>query len=320
MRSRTIRSIASVGRGHERPVGLAPDLETLAAEDVEPRSPRRRRPARARRRAPRLVHARRAYPRRGRMQGFRVAWAHPCRPPSNAPPITPSSSRSRFPPSRFAKDLDRTYRAIAREVKIPGFRPGKAPEADHRRPGRARRRCWTSSCRPSVPDVLPRRRDRRGPGADRRARRRRRAAGAGQALHLHGHRRGPAAPGVHRGRVHGRRGRRARRSRSTEDDVDAVDRAPPAAVRRARAGGAAGRRRATSSPRTSPATRDGEPLEAAHPRGLPLLRRVGRVRRGASTRSSPARSPATSSSSSGRAPRAVRRGAGGGAAVVPGRS
>src|ERR1044071_783522 len=26
------------------------------------------------------------------------------------------------------KDLDRTYRAIAREIKIPGFRPGKAPK------------------------------------------------------------------------------------------------------------------------------------------------------------------------------------------------
>jgi trigger factor len=32
------------------------------------------------------------------------------------------------PPEEFAKDLDKTYRAIAREVKIPGFRPGKAPK------------------------------------------------------------------------------------------------------------------------------------------------------------------------------------------------
>ena len=31
------------------------------------------------------------------------------------------------PAEEFAKDLDRTYRTIAREVKIPGFRPGKAP-------------------------------------------------------------------------------------------------------------------------------------------------------------------------------------------------
>lgn len=29
---------------------------------------------------------------------------------------------------QFEKDLDRTYRSIAREVKIPGFRPGKAPK------------------------------------------------------------------------------------------------------------------------------------------------------------------------------------------------
>jgi trigger factor len=33
------------------------------------------------------------------------------------------------PVDRFAKDLDGTYRAIAREIKIPGFRPGKAPKA-----------------------------------------------------------------------------------------------------------------------------------------------------------------------------------------------
>jgi trigger factor len=32
------------------------------------------------------------------------------------------------PSEELAKDLDRTYRAIAREVKIPGFRPGKAPK------------------------------------------------------------------------------------------------------------------------------------------------------------------------------------------------
>jgi trigger factor len=31
-------------------------------------------------------------------------------------------------PDEFAKDLDRTYRAIANEVKIPGFRKGKAPK------------------------------------------------------------------------------------------------------------------------------------------------------------------------------------------------
>src|SRR5205085_9379555 len=32
------------------------------------------------------------------------------------------------PPEQVDKDLDRTYRSIAREVKIPGFRPGKAPK------------------------------------------------------------------------------------------------------------------------------------------------------------------------------------------------
>jgi trigger factor len=32
------------------------------------------------------------------------------------------------PSDQLAEDLDTTYRAIAREVKIPGFRPGKAPK------------------------------------------------------------------------------------------------------------------------------------------------------------------------------------------------
>src|SRR6188508_2726198 len=32
------------------------------------------------------------------------------------------------PSEQVDKDLDRTYRAIAREIKIPGFRPGKAPK------------------------------------------------------------------------------------------------------------------------------------------------------------------------------------------------
>src|SRR5512141_3464458 len=32
------------------------------------------------------------------------------------------------PIEEFEKDLDRTYRTIAREIKIPGFRPGKAPK------------------------------------------------------------------------------------------------------------------------------------------------------------------------------------------------
>src|SRR5262245_65519600 len=32
------------------------------------------------------------------------------------------------PSEQVDKDLDRTYRTIAREIKIPGFRPGKAPK------------------------------------------------------------------------------------------------------------------------------------------------------------------------------------------------
>src|SRR3954452_17917890 len=32
------------------------------------------------------------------------------------------------PSEQVDKDLDRTYRAIAREIKIPGLRPGKAPK------------------------------------------------------------------------------------------------------------------------------------------------------------------------------------------------
>ena len=32
------------------------------------------------------------------------------------------------PPGEFGKDLDRAYRKIAQEVKIPGFRKGKVPK------------------------------------------------------------------------------------------------------------------------------------------------------------------------------------------------
>ena len=32
------------------------------------------------------------------------------------------------PADQVDKDLDLTYRSIAREIKIPGFRPGKAPK------------------------------------------------------------------------------------------------------------------------------------------------------------------------------------------------
>ncbi|HXY73366.1 MAG TPA: trigger factor family protein, partial [Actinomycetota bacterium] len=32
------------------------------------------------------------------------------------------------PPEEFAPDLDRAYRHVAGEVKIPGFRKGKAPK------------------------------------------------------------------------------------------------------------------------------------------------------------------------------------------------
>ena len=32
------------------------------------------------------------------------------------------------PPDEFSKDLDRAYRKIARQVKIPGFRKGKVPK------------------------------------------------------------------------------------------------------------------------------------------------------------------------------------------------
>src|ERR687897_1341170 len=33
-----------------------------------------------------------------------------------------------LPPEEFRKDLDRTYRAIANEIKVPGFRRGKVPK------------------------------------------------------------------------------------------------------------------------------------------------------------------------------------------------
>ena len=33
-----------------------------------------------------------------------------------------------IPPEEFARDLDRAYRKVAGEVKIPGFRKGKVPK------------------------------------------------------------------------------------------------------------------------------------------------------------------------------------------------
>ena len=154
-------------------------------------------------------------------------------------------------------------------------------------------------------------RHRRGPRADRRPGGRRRAARAGQG-------RSSSRPPS----------RSARAWSSTEADYEGVevdaarDRGRPTTrstqwverlqppVRRARAGRAARRRRATSSPSNMTVTRDGEPLEAARPARTTSTPSAPRSSARPSTRSSPARSPATSSSSTTSCPRAVRRGAG----------
>ena len=68
------------------------------------------------------------------------------------------------PVDEFTKDLDRAYRSISNQVKIPGFRKGKVPKQiiDAQIGRDVVREEFLSS---SVPELFPRRRARRGPGA-----------------------------------------------------------------------------------------------------------------------------------------------------------
>jgi hypothetical protein len=95
-------------------------------------------------------------------------------------------------PEEFGKDLDRAYRKIAQQVRIPGFRK-KGPPADHRRAdrtgGRPRRVPRGLRAR-----LLPRRAPRERPGADRRAGHRSRDSRGRQTPGDHRDGPGPAAP------------------------------------------------------------------------------------------------------------------------------
>jgi trigger factor len=96
------------------------------------------------------------------------------------------------PPEELGKDLDRAYRKIAQQVKIPGFRKGKVPrQVIDAQVGRDA--VVGEFIEDSVPDLLPRGPSRTRPGADQRARHRPGRRRGGQAARVHRGRRGPPA-------------------------------------------------------------------------------------------------------------------------------
>src|SRR5206468_11340316 len=116
-----------IGLRDERQVGLAPNLETVAAEQPH-RDVGRAIGESQRERALVLVHGderNRGRPPRDGISGSLDAAMDTTveRTAEHTVKLT-----IEVPSDQLAKDLDKTYRAIAREVKIPGFRPGKAPK------------------------------------------------------------------------------------------------------------------------------------------------------------------------------------------------
>ena len=161
--------------------------------------------------------------------------------------------------AEFDSDIDAAFRKIAREVRIPGFRPGKAPRRDPRgphRPGPGPRAGAAATPSPSylAKAVRGARRRHHRPARGRHHRRR-----GGRARRLRRHRRG-AAPRSSCPATRGLRvelpDRRPCPTRTSTSRVDAELPPPRRADRRRPAGG----QRATSSPSTSPPTRDGEPV------------------------------------------------------------
>ena len=213
----------------------------------------------------------------------------------------------RGPRRPSSKDLDQTYRAIAREVKIPGFRPGKAPKAiiDAQIGQDVVLEEFVSATLPTYfrtavtdEDLAPI----GDPDVDVEQ------LEPGKAPRLHRHGRGPSAPRV-RARPTTRVSRsRARRSRSptrrstsgssvfAEQFAELEPVEPPGGRGRLRHG----RRRRRATARV---------LEALDRAGLPVQRRLRGARRDLRRASSPARRPATSSKFEATLPERVRRGA-----------
>ena len=76
---------------------------------------------------------------------FQYARPRACRPPSRRPGQHTVRLQVEVPPEEFKRDLDRAYRHVAGEVKIPGFRKGKAPRPVIDRPSDATTSSSTSS-------------------------------------------------------------------------------------------------------------------------------------------------------------------------------
>ena len=217
--------------------------------------------------------------------GFRVAWTthadHRREPPRN----TPSSSRSRCPPTSTRKDLDRAYRAIAQPGQDPRLPQGQGAEADHRRADRPRRRargvratssCPTTSARPSRDEDLAPITD---PDIDVEQ-----LEPTGKPLHLHGHGRGAAAAGARRGAT--------TPGVKVEKPTTEVDRRGDRDVDRTAAASGSPSSSPSSGPRSETdfvtidlsATRSGASIEELTRDGLPLFGRVRGVRRDARRR------------------------------------
>src|SRR3977135_4133406 len=64
---------------------------------------------------------------RGRKDGFRLGWTHMQTTVENTAKHTVKLTIE-VSVDEFTKDLDRAYRSIANQVKVPGFRKGKVPK------------------------------------------------------------------------------------------------------------------------------------------------------------------------------------------------
>ena len=195
------------------------------------------------------------------------------------------------PTEEFGKDLDRTYRAIANEIKIPGFRKGKVPKqiidtqigrdaifeqfVNTSVPAYFRQAVTDEDLAPITdPDIDVQQLE------------------PGQPLPVHRDRRGPPSPLLRGGGLHGDQ-RHEATGRGDRRGDRRLDRAAPGAVRGARArraAGAAGRLR-DRGPHRDEGRREGRAGVAG---GLPLRRGLrrggGEARRGARRARSPARS------------------------------
>ena len=209
-----------------------------------------------------------------------------------------------IPPDEYSKELDATYRSIANQVKIPGFRKGKVPKRS------STRRSAATSCATSSSSTRCR------STTDRRVSEQDLAPIADPEIDLEGFT--DDSPLVFTATVEVRprlelteadyTGLKVTRPSAevTEADIDEwIDRLRERFAELEPAERPVHRRRLRHRRRQGDRGRRGD--RRAHAHRLPLLRGLRRVRRGARRSSSPARSPATSSRSPRRWARAPAR-------------